>query len=95
MKLNISKEAANWYKEELHINEVINLRFFVRYGGVGGKVPGFSLGITPDTPEDIHASAEIDGITFFVEETDAWYFEESDLQIKLDNVLNEPELKYI
>lgn len=95
MKLDISKEAADWYKEELNINGDMYLRFFVRYGGVGGRIPGFSLGISPDSPETIYASTEIDGITYFIEETDAWYFEDSDLQIKMDKSLNEPELKYI
>lgn len=95
MKLDISQEAVDWYREELDLDDWKALRFFVRYGGVGGKIPGFSLGITSEEPEVIHASAKKDGITFYIDETDAWYFEDSDLAIELNKQLNEPEFNYI
>lgn len=95
MKLDISKEAASWYKKELDIEEPTNLRFFVRYGGFSGNVPGFSLGVAIDTPENKHASNLLDEITFFIEETDVWYFENSNLQITMDKGLSEPEFKYV
>ncbi|MBM7598443.1 uncharacterized protein YneR [Virgibacillus halotolerans] len=95
MKLDISQEAVDWYRTELDIDESKTLRFFVRYGGVGGKIPGFSLGITSEQPEAIHASAKSAGITFYIEESDAWYFEDSDLEIKLNKQLDEPEFNYI
>lgn len=95
MKLDISNEAASWYKKELDLKEDASLRFFARYGGVGGKIPGFSLGVTMDTPENKHTSKKIDGITFFIEEADVWYFEDSNLQITLDKTLSEPEFQYV
>lgn len=95
MKLEITKEAANWYKEELDLEEVTWIRFFVRYGGVGGRIPGFSLGISTNAPHKIYGSTEVDGITFFIEETDAWYFENSGLRISFDKKLQEPNFKYV
>ncbi|WP_249869651.1 HesB/YadR/YfhF family protein [Oceanobacillus saliphilus] len=95
MKLDISSEAANWYKEELDIEDAEELRFFVRYGGVGGKIPGFSLGIKKDQPLSVHTSSTVEGITFFIEDSDLWYFEESDLEIGFDDVREEPVLKYV
>lgn len=94
MKLSISKEAAEWYKEELHLQEGSTVRFYVRYGGVGGKIPGFSLGIKPDSTKSIHASAEVLGITFYIDENDTWYFEGSDLEIAFDQEKKEPVMKY-
>ncbi len=85
----------DWYRTELDIDELKALRFFVRYGGVGGKIPGFSLGIRSEQPEAIHASTKSNGITFFIEEADAWYFEGCDLEIKFNRQLNEPEFHYI
>ncbi|WP_087971446.1 HesB/YadR/YfhF family protein [Oceanobacillus rekensis] len=95
MNIDISKEAAIWYKEELEIDTTEELRFFVRYGGVGGKIPGFSLGVKKDRPQSLHTSKTVEDITFYIEDSDIWYFEDSDLDIEFDNQRNEPILKYI
>ncbi|WP_174613439.1 HesB/YadR/YfhF family protein [Virgibacillus ihumii] len=93
MNLHISENAAKWYKKELEIEESANVRFFVRYG-FGGIVPGFSLGVGFDEPSTIHASHEALGITFYIEEKDAWYFDENNLAVQMNNKLDEPEFKY-
>lgn len=95
MKLQISKEVAKWYKKELDLTDASQLRFYVRYGGIGGNIPGFSLGIIKDEPANVHASVEVENITFFIENKDAWYFEENDLKIQLNRKIMEPEFKYI
>jgi uncharacterized protein YneR len=95
MKLDISKEAAIWYKDELDIDNTEEIRFFVRYGGVGGKIPGFSLGVKKDQPQAVHTSKTVEDITFYIEDSDVWYFEDSDLDIEFDDQRNEPILKYI
>ncbi|MBP2077760.1 HesB/YadR/YfhF family protein [Oceanobacillus polygoni] len=95
MNLKVSTEAAKWYKEELDIKDTTQLRFFVRYGGVGGKIPGFSLGLKLDKPQSTHASTEVENITFYIEEADAWYFEESNLEVHLDEQRNEPIMEYV
>jgi len=95
LKLSISKEAAEWHKEAPSLEDASKLRFFVRYGGVGGKVPGFSLGIKPDSAKSIHASSEVLGTTFYIDETDKWYFEGSDLEISYDQEKKEPVMKYV
>ncbi|SFD78235.1 Uncharacterized protein YneR [Lentibacillus persicus] len=93
MKLNITNQAAKWYKEELNIGDQSFLRFFVRYG-FGGRIPGFSLGISNDTPEDIYASCNAEGVTFYIENKDAWYFDDQDLSITLDEQVKEPQFSY-
>ena len=95
MELSISEEAAKWYKDELIIENNAQIRFFVRYGGIGGHIPGFSLGIKFDIPEETHASTTIDNITFFIESADAWYFDGKDLQITLSKDTGEPDFSYI
>lgn len=91
MNLSISHEAAKWYKEEFETDEGTHLRFYVRYG-FGGQVPGFSVAVSRDTPDDIYASASVEGITFFIENKDAWYFDGQDLTIQLND--QEPEFIY-
>lgn len=94
MQIQITDEAINWYKEELNIQSDDAVRFFVRYGGVGGRIPGFSLGINVESPQTVHTSVTKNGFTFFIEETDAWYFENSNLTVQMDEELQEPEFIY-
>ncbi len=94
MKLHVTNEAAKWYIKELDITPPSQIRLFPRYGGVGGIVPGFSLGINQDVPTTVYASIETEELLFFVEENDAWYFGEHDLTIQLDADKDEPEFIY-
>ncbi|MDY0405779.1 hypothetical protein P5G51_010595 [Virgibacillus sp. 179-BFC.A HS] len=87
----LTDEAANWYKEEF--DGETSLRFFARYGG-NGNIPGFSLGVKPAIPVNMHASVEKEDTLFFIEEDDAWYFEGADLYISYDEVLEEPAVSY-
>lgn len=95
MRLKIDEKAAEWYKNELGEMNAKYVRFFPRYGGVGGLIPGFSIGINFDEPEHIFASYETKGITFFIEQSDAWYFEgKNELTIGFDEEMKEPKFDY-
>lgn len=95
MNIHITNEAVNWYKEELHVTQGDYIRFFPRYGGVGGNIPGFSIGINNDQPTDTGTIKTVDGISFYVEKKDCWYFEDKDLKITLDKKINEPKFSYV
>lgn len=94
MQIIISEEAVKWYKDELDITDSTYVRFHVRYGGMGGNVPGFSLGLSMRYPKQMHTSVEVNSMTFYIEEADVWYFEDKDLIITLDEHLNEPQFTY-
>lgn len=95
MNLTVSEKAAKWYKEELHLdNELHSIRFFVRYGGVGGLLPGLSLGIKADTPSSPLDQDEVLGLIFFIEDEDDWYFDGHDLFVGFDEMLGEPSFEY-
>jgi uncharacterized protein YneR len=94
MNLQIDKEAAQWYKDELELSEDTYLRFFVRYG-FGGHIPGFSLGVKKDAPTEKFASADLEGISFYIENKDAWYFEGYDLHVSFNEKIQEPAFEYI
>lgn len=95
MKLTVQEEAAAWYKEELELTNNTSLRFFVRYGGVCGLQPGFSLGIRPDTPEEPIMETTVNNIHFYVEDEDAWYFDHHDVNVYYDEDKKEPNFEYI
>jgi len=94
MEIKINEEAVNWYRKELQLEKGDYLRFYPRYGGVGGNIPGFSIGINTSKPIDIQAESNQDGITFYVEKEDSWYFDEKNLIIDFDEQLKEPTFAY-
>lgn len=97
MRMNITNDAATWYKTELELDleaEQSYIRFFPRYGH-GGHIPGFSMGINHDKPKKAYISTVVEDITFFIESDDAWYFEDINLNITLNEDRNEPEFNYI
>lgn len=95
MNVKIDETALNWYKDELELNEGDHVKFFVRYGGCSAVQQGFSLGVSKDEPEQIGVSTIIDGITFFIEEKDVWYFDDHDLVVGFSTTLKEPEFQYL
>lgn len=95
MNIHISSDAASWYKKELGLVQGGFVRFYARYGGTSTIQSGFSLGISTEEPVDIGALIEKEGITFYIEEKDVWYFDEHDLTIELKPDANEPIFHYI
>lgn len=91
MKITISEDAAQWYKNELNLKDNTYLRFFARYGGFGGHIPSFSLGVSEQPPLNMHTSTTIKNIVFYIEESDAWYFEDQNLFVTLDENSDEPQ----
>lgn len=91
MNITISNEALQWYKEELEINSGDMVKFFVRYGGCSTVQRGFSLGVAKQQPVLIGAQKEVEGITFYIEDQDLWYFEDNDLVVTFDETKGEPE----
>lgn len=95
MKISISQEALSWYKNELYLENGDFIRFFARYGGHSPVQQGFSLGIsTNETPFRAGVKETCDGITFFIEETDLWFFDGHDLIIDYNEKLDEPTYHY-
>lgn len=94
MNIQVSKEAAEWYQHEMDLKQGDFVRFFVRYGGFSTVQKGFSLGISTDHPEDLAAKAVVNGVTFYVEEKDEWYFDGHDLSVSYNAQASEPEFHF-
>ncbi|WP_257350475.1 HesB/YadR/YfhF family protein [Pseudalkalibacillus decolorationis] len=82
MKLTITQPAVHWFKKEMELIEGDSIRLFARLGGCSTVQTGYSIGIAKESPFEPGSSVEVDGITFFVEEKDLWYFNGYDLSIK-------------
>jgi uncharacterized protein YneR len=75
MKLIVSPEAAKWCKEEMGVREGDSVQLFVKLYGKSIH-PNYSLGIIKnETPEDVSLQSSADGVTFYVSEKDAWFFD--------------------
>lgn len=93
MKIKISEDAFKWFHDEMEVIEGETIRFFVRYGG-SGLQPGFSLGVTKDQPQEKDAEVKKDGVTYFIEHNDLWYFDGHDLTVSVNDELKELEYSY-
>ncbi|ETP67952.1 HesB/YadR/YfhF family protein [Planococcus glaciei] len=94
MKINISEDAFKWFQEEMEVAAGEAVRFYVRYGGSSKLQPGFSLGVTKDVPSETAAVLERDGVTYYVEQTDVWYFDGHDLHVTVNDELKELDYSY-
>ncbi|MFC4386311.1 HesB/YadR/YfhF family protein [Gracilibacillus marinus] len=91
MAISITKPAAKWFVNELHLEEHDAIRFFARYGGFGGVHKGFSLALEKTEPNDPGMQVVEEGIVFFVEQSDMWYFDNKDFHIKYSRKYDEIE----
>lgn len=95
MRIHISDEAASWFEDEMVLNEGDFIRFFARYGGCSTVQQGFSLGISKEEPVNPGTEITKNGITYYIEEKDIWYFDQHDLHVEYNDKAREPEYKYI
>jgi uncharacterized protein YneR len=94
MKIVISDEALKWFKEEMEASAGDYIRFYARYGGSSPFHEGFSLGMTRDIPQDMGVETVIDGIHFYIEEDDEWFFNSYDLHVTVNRETDELQYDY-
>ncbi|KIL45313.1 HesB/YadR/YfhF family protein [Jeotgalibacillus soli] len=94
MNINLSKEAQEWFQQEMQVKKGDHVRFFVRYGGSSPIQDGFSLGVTKDEPIDAAITLEENGIVFYIEDKDVWYFDGHDLNVSYSEKYNGPQYDY-
>lgn len=92
--IEVTKEAALWFKKELGLQEGEAVRLFARYSAGGQIHPGFSLGIQSDKPVSPGISVMEVGITFFMEEQDKWYLEGYRLKVTYNATEDDIEYRY-
>lgn len=94
MKLLITDSALEWYKREMELSAGDFVRFYARYGGDSNIQAGFSLGMAVEKPKNPIIQVMNDGIAFYVEQEDEWYFDNLNLTVTYNDKSNEIEFKY-
>ncbi|WP_205774551.1 HesB/YadR/YfhF family protein [Alkalicoccus luteus] len=89
MDMSVSNDAAVHMKRDMEVENGASIRFFVRYGGCGNIQTGFSLGVAIDEPVEAAASAESEGVIFYVEDKDSWYFGDRPFYVEWDEAAEE------
>lgn len=84
MFISIDDSAFSWFSKEFELNKPFSIRMYPQYAGFGEKHKGYSLAFSCETPSDAIFSKEINGITFFVEGNDTWFFDDTDTYLSLD-----------
>lgn len=95
MEIVISNQALKWFKEDIGLKSGDKLRFYTQIYGNSPVQKGYSLAFTVEEPLNVSASTEIDGILFYVENDDLWYFDGHDLHVDYDEKEDELEYKYV
>lgn len=91
MKLTITPKAVEWFKKELTIDEGMGVRFFGKVYGKTQVHEGFSIGMNVEAPDKPVAEVTEDGILFFADEADEWFFKGYDLVVDYDAKMDEPQ----
>jgi uncharacterized protein YneR len=71
------------------------VKFYPKVYGNSPVQEGFSLGFTVDNePIDMITKFESEGILFYIEERDLWFFNDHDLQVSYNEEKDEVEYSY-
>lgn len=85
MSLKVSKEAAEWYKNEMDLEQGDYVRYYVQlYGGIPTVHPNYSLGMSIGKEGNIAIKDVVEGITFYFGDDDSWFLEEFDMEVVLE-----------
>ena len=96
MKIVISPDALKWFKEEMDLQPGDKIKFFSKIYGSSPVQRGYALGFTKDNePLSKSVSTVLDGIEFYVEETDEWFFDGHDLHVDYNPDIDELQFNYV
>ncbi|MBZ6526560.1 Fe-S cluster assembly protein HesB [Aerococcaceae bacterium DSM 111021] len=95
MELIIEDKAIKWFEEEVGRAEGAGIRFKAMIYGSSPVHESFALQIEPSEPRStlVEFTSE-NGLLFFVEKDDEWFFREHDLVVSFNDELNEPKYIY-
>lgn len=94
MKIIVSDEALQWFKEEMEVEAGDTIRFYARYGGCSPFHEGFSLGMNREQPLEVGVKTTLHDISFYIEEKDLWFFNEHNLIVDIDQTFDELKYRY-
>lgn len=84
MNISIDEKAFSWFNQEFELSKPFSIRMFPQYGGFGVKHRGYSLAFSAEEATSAVFTKEIEGITFFVEDIDIWFFDETKTYLSIN-----------
>ncbi|CAM3862582.1 HesB/YadR/YfhF family protein [Mesobacillus zeae] len=81
--ITIENHALKWFESEFSTQKPFFIRLYPQYAGFGEKNKGYSLAFSLEQPANAAEQQEIDGITFYFESNDTWFFQDTDVEIKV------------
>jgi uncharacterized protein YneR len=94
MFISIDERAASWFTREFEFTKPFSIRMFPQYAGFGIKHKGFSLAFSAEKPAYVGYTNVVNGITFFIEVNDVWFFEDTETCLTVDHHSNELVVQY-
>lgn len=95
MKLTVDKASVAWFKKEVGLPEGAGVRFLVKVYGCSPVNSGFSLAMETNYPVEPQVTYEDDGVLFYIEARDEWFFDGHDLSVVFNEKLQEPAYLYL
>ncbi|WP_214764070.1 HesB/YadR/YfhF family protein [Exiguobacterium sp. s141] len=83
MKINVTEEALQFFKDEMEVEAGQTVRLFAKYGGSTDLTHGFSVGVIIEDIDNAAVETEADGIRFVVAEQDEWLFQGQDVNVEI------------
>lgn len=94
MKIEVTDQALKWFRDELDLEPGDKINFYVQTYVHTGLHEHFTTAFKIE-PHDNNASASvtIDRITFYINESDEWFFKGLDLLVEYNVETDEIEYK--
>jgi uncharacterized protein YneR len=96
MKIEVNERVLRWFKEEVGLEEGSAVKFYPQAYGSSPVQESFALAFTIDNDlKEVAVHTVSDDITFFIEDSDLWFFNGHDLYVEYNQANDELEYKYI
>ncbi|WP_461214736.1 HesB/YadR/YfhF family protein [Lacticaseibacillus sp. GG6-2] len=96
MAISVDDEASAWFRRELDLPQGAGIRFFGKVYGQTNVHDGFSVGMSRDDAIEAPVTKTVkDGVTYYVDSNDAWFFDNLDLDVGYDAAKDEPTYTFI
>ncbi|GAX05726.1 hypothetical protein IWT25_01051 [Secundilactobacillus pentosiphilus] len=97
MKLQITDAAVKWFEDEMNVgsDQSAAIRFYGKLYGRTKVHHGFSIALARELqPHNFGVKVEKDGVTFYIEEDDLWFFKGYDLEVDYDPEKDPDNVQY-
>jgi uncharacterized protein YneR len=95
MEIVISNIALNWYKDDVGLKKGDKVKFYPQIYGKSPVQESYAIGFSIDNdPIDMVVKTEIEGLMFYIDRTDLWFFNGHNLHVDYNEEKDELEFSY-